>query len=143
MTSDQCRGGNMCERWLDGYYLGKVWQTDEDIIMLCDGQVVKTHAVIARPANTRVTLAELEKVKGMPWGEKGAIHHGETQPAPVRQREADIPPDPVPAPRSFRINAEMLARFGYTPNCPQCQAMRRDVVTGTLRHNQVCRARLE
>ena len=62
------QGGNMCERWLDGYYLGKVWQTDEDIVMLSDGQVVKTHAAIARPAGTRVVLAELEKCQGGPMG---------------------------------------------------------------------------
>lgn len=45
----EVRGSDMRERWLDGIYVGKEWEPDEDLILMADGRVVRSHATVARP----------------------------------------------------------------------------------------------
>ena len=49
---DKVRGGLMMERWLPGIWLGKRFTTDEHVVGLENGKVVRTRSVRQRPVRT-------------------------------------------------------------------------------------------
>ena len=53
----------MRERWFDGIFVGKVEATDESIILMPDGQVVRARSVTPKPEGTQVTKEMLNIIK--------------------------------------------------------------------------------
>ena len=133
----------MRERWMDGFYVGKVWETDEDQVPMQDGTVVRTHAIIARLEGINPTKEELERIMIRPGQLTGTITLEETRRHEDLRPEEEPPLAPKSIPRSFPITKVILDALGYTLDCPRCEAIMRGATIRTVHHNQVCRQRLE
>ena len=67
------QGGLMAPRWLPGTWLGKRWSSDEHLVALQDGSVVRTRSVRARPVEDAWSLGRTQEIKGQPWGPTGTL----------------------------------------------------------------------
>ena len=134
----------MKPRWLPGTWLGKRFSSEEHIIAMSDGRVVRARAVRALPDADSWSKGELEKIVGQPWNPMGTISYR-------KKGEEDVPrlPDIRPAegesnftPRGLRILPKHLAKVGHTEGCPKC----RELLQGrksSLGHNASCRLRVQ
>ena len=142
------QGGLMAPRWLPGTWLGKRWSSDEHLVALQNGSVVRTRSVRARPAEDAWNADRIQDIKGQPWDPAGTLTF-EKVIAGNPYRAPDVKPvpkeDEYPStiPRGFRITEKEIARAGYTPGCPKCRDMHDDVLNIASRHNARCRKRVE
>eukprot|EP00974_Lingulodinium_polyedra_P019265 1860480-Lingulodinium_polyedra.AAC.1 len=58
---DKPQGGLMAPRWVPGVWLGKRFTTDEHVIGLEDGKVVRTRSVRAKPEEDSWKMDEINK----------------------------------------------------------------------------------
>ena len=125
-VAGKVHGGVMAERWLDGLWLGKCFETGEHIVSMTEGQVVRARAIKEKPTNTELTKEMLDTVKGLPWMPTGTV--GEAA-RPVLHRAvplADENPEEQEAhPRSVKIRRAVLEKVGYSRHCPECIAVQR------------------
>ena len=61
------QGGLMLERWVQGVWLGKSFTTDEHVIGLENGKVVRTRNVRSKSLEDTWKWEEIDKIKGQPW----------------------------------------------------------------------------
>ena len=61
------QGGLMMERWVQGVWLGKRFTTDEHMIGLENGKVVRTRNVRPKSLEDTWSFEEIDKIKGQPW----------------------------------------------------------------------------
>ena len=112
-------------RWLPGVWVGRVDQTDEDILLTVDG--VKFSRCIKRKEEAKqYDLSFFEKVKGLPWSPKETLGD-----APRR--------DPLVAGPTIKgpyVTKAVLDKYGRTPGCPKCEEF------GVL-HSSECKQRIE
>ena len=137
------QGGLMTPRWVDGIWLGKRFTSDEHIVSLPDGRVVRTRAVQSFPEATKWDLTALNTVVGLPWAPSGTLSHPTfTVPkADERMVEPDVVVQVIP--RGITIRERHLEKFGYTETCRKCLGLQGKATTyGTLGHSKRCRERL-
>ncbi len=144
-VSGKVHGGVMAERWLDGLWLGKQFETGEHIVSMLDGKVVRAKAIKEKPTNTELTKDMLDIVKGLPWMPTGTV--GERV-RPVLSRAGPLPeegPEEQEAqPRGVHIRKAVLEKVGYTKDCRKCKALQRgDTSSATVHHSPSCRKRVE
>ena len=61
------QGGLMLERWVQGVWLGKRFTTDEHVIGLENGNVLRTRNVRPKSLEDTWNMEEIDKIKGQPW----------------------------------------------------------------------------
>ena len=135
----------MMERWVQGVWLGKRFTTDEHVIGLEDGKVVRTRNVRPKSLEDTWNFVEIDKIKGQPWDPSVTL----TEEKLAQERFPRIE-DPRPAeeeyvdmPRSHMITKTDLTKAGgWTPGCRKCKAMKDgDHSRTNLAHSAECRAR--
>ena len=139
------QGGLMQERWVTGVWLGKRWSSDEHIISLPNGKVVRARDARPEPDERAFDLNMFDAIRGTPsdpsavGGGDGAYHELPRAPLPR-------PVEPV-APavaRRVLIQKKFLEKFGYSEGCAKCRAMRRNEEgKASLGHSARCRERIE
>ena len=144
-VAGKVHGGVMAERWLDGLWLGKCFETGEHIVSMTEGQVVRARAIKEKPTNTELTKEMLDTVKGLPWMPTGTV--GEAA-RPVLHRAVPLadenPEEQEAQPRSVKIRRAVLEKVGYSRHCPKCRAVQRgDTSRATVNHTPECRKRVE
>ena len=60
-------GGLMLERWVQWVWLGKRFTTDEDVIGLENGKVVRMRNVRPKSMEDTWNMEEIDKIQGQPW----------------------------------------------------------------------------
>ncbi len=132
-------------RWLEGVWLGKRFNSGENVVMMRErGDVVRARSVQEMPIE--LTMELLDGVKGQPWQptatscrRDGPREEGR-QPAQVKETHEGE----EPIPRSMQITRSVLERVGYTPGCQKCRLTERgDGSKTTLGHSRACRERVE
>ena len=121
------QGRPMQERFFEGLWLGRRFNSDENIVIkLEDGQVVKTRAVQEIPV--KLTFGMLTQVRGQPWQPSG------TPKAPSPDETVEQPDFPIeetqedhaPQTRAMQVTRAMLDKFGLsTQVCHKCRLMAR------------------
>ena len=61
------RGGDLRVRWLDGVWLGTRFSTNEHVVGMPDGRVVRAKDVQSMPEEVRWDAKALKAVTGLPW----------------------------------------------------------------------------
>ena len=136
------------QRWEAGVWLGIRDETGESISGT-NVRAIKARDVKRKGSqDERWNLQAVLAVQGTPWEpipgqRKDAIpvrvrlsEEGESQPEPVNLGEED-----EPTKRRARISRQDVIRFGYTVNCPGCQAISRNAPAQN--HTEECRKRIE
>ena len=134
----------MSDRWLEGIWLGKTFSSDEHIVSMMDGSVVRARAVRAFPEGEKWSAEAVDLLKGKPSDPTGTMKE-ERHEVSIEIPRAPAEPEPAGTaiPRGMKITSEMTDQFGYTPGCSKCDALRRgDTSRPTLGHNLRCRRRM-
>ena len=144
---DKLRGGLMTERWIPGVWLGKRSSTDEHVVGLDNGKVVRTRSVRQRPTEDMWNSEEVNKVKGQPWDPSITMTYErlmkERYPMPEEPGTV-VQEDVVLKPQSHKIMEKDLRKAGgWTKECRTCEAMRRkDPEANKMSHSDECRRRV-
>ena len=161
-------GGSMQRRWEEGIWLGKKANSDEHIVWLCSGALVKTNSITLKTEAESWDAKDVLDVKAVPWALKGEgagdgeqeVHDETGRPAIVPSQEpanmdanvdlGEVEPDLGVVPRDVNIRPEQLAKYGYSDlkkhgiRCQKCVGMQRHDPSATRRaHSQACRERLK
>ena len=144
------QGGLMRERWVLSVWLGKKWSSDEHIVALQDGRVVRVRDVAPEPDERAYDKERLWSVKGTPSNPSAGI--------PESDFRRDIPRAPAPRPespaeppvvrRATLKHSYFRDRYGYTSGCAKCNSLKRgddarDAHSYTKGHSEECRKRIE
>ena len=140
----------MIERWLPGIWLGKRFTTDEHVVGLENGKVVRTRAVRQRPVQDMWKMEEVCKVKGQPWDpsltltyEKLAEEKYPKAMEPGTVGESDVNLKTTPRPHAI-MKKDLRKAGGFTPGCKKCNAMKKgDPNAVHMTHSEACRTRVE
>ena len=139
------QGGLMKERWGRGIWIGKRWTSDEHLVCLPSGRVVRARDVRAVPEDESYDKGLFLGVRGTPSnpsaveGDAGVLRE---VPRPPVERTAE--PVSVPIPRQVILHRSYFQKFGFTEGCQKCRAiLRGDDANPTLAHNAECRTRIE
>ena len=140
------QGGLMQPRWLTGVWLGKRFSSEEHILAMGDGKVVRSRAVRSVPKGTMWNAVEVKKIIGLPWKPSGEIT-GSGESIPPMPRAIDVKPEESvegPKARSMKIMPKHIGEAGYTRGCRKCEAIQRGGHDGvSLGHSAACRKRME
>ena len=159
----------LAPRSVRGVWVGQVGRTGEHIVVKQNGDAVRCRTIRRVPAEDRWDadlVASMEAVPRLPApsradpGELVARLADEERGVPERRRRAERhervrqsegsgvgvtqpePRDPrEPEVRRFRINENLLGKYGFTENCPGCD-WKLAGRTGHREHTQACRDRL-
>ena len=145
-------GAVMAERWLEGIWLGKCFQTGEHFVAIKDGSVVRARSVRERPQNIEITWKELEDVKTFPWMPTNTLREGSVievtrkkeNPEEVEDSE-DQKLSQKARVRGVKIREAILEEVGYSQGCSKCEAIRSKDWTRipSVHHSEECRERVE
>ena len=149
-------GGSMQPRWAEGVWLGKAVSSDEHVIGMADGTIVKARSVTRKMESQSWNREAVLGVSVPSW--KGARRAGEE----VRRAEGavegaarvldmpEVEEGPAratasyePVPRDLYVKPQNLQDFGYTKDCKKCDAIRHG--SGALAHRShstTCRERI-
>ena len=128
-------GAEMTPRWLEGFWIGKSFSSDEHFVLLPDGEVIRSRSTHPKPRGTAVTHEDLNNVLSALGGPTGVMERAPRGPmskeprVPAREDEGRLDV------RSFRIREAILSKFGFTKDCPRCEALRRGEGGKTVHHN--------
>ena len=130
----------MKERWISGVWLGKKWSSDEHIISVDSGKIVRVRD--ARPEVDAKLFDPLRLlgVRGTPSNpsameEEGTVHR-EVPRAPVPR--PDEPPHP-PKTRRVILHRSYFEKFGYTiPGCHKCRQLISGDSSSAAGHSELC-----
>ena len=136
----------MKERWGSGIWLGKRWTSDEHLVSMGNGKMVRARDVRPMPDDQAFDRALLLGLRGTPSNPSADDEHEDGDLREVPRAPVERPPEPVANPMARRvvIHRSYLQRFGYTPGCKKCE----DIVTGdenksTTGHSEGCRKIIE
>ena len=124
----------------------KRFATDEHVIRLENGKVVRTRHVRPKSLEDTWNFQEIDKSKGQPWDPSVTLTHEKL----ARERFPRTE-DPTPAeeenvymPRSYMITKTDLTKAGgWTPGCRKCTARKDGDLSRTdLARSAECRARV-
>ena len=140
----------MEERWRKGVWLGKRFGTEEHIVGMECGSVARSAAVKTHPSKPW-DRTFFDGIRGAPWDPSGSGTDESRE--EVREIPGDIPrlrprehteESHIAQSRRVLINRSYLERWGYTLECPKCQAIaNRDETQPGLAHSAQCRDRIE
>ena len=135
----------MRERWIPGLWLGKRWATDEHVVSVASGRVVRARDVRLFSPDRAFDLEFVKNVVGTPSNpsavEDEDITWHDIPRAPVEQ---DIDPSVLPSARRVIFRRSYFEKFGFSSNCPKCRAlMRNDDSLQQRAHTADCRNRIE
>ena len=143
----------MKQRWVTGIWLGKAPDTDDHIVSIPGGQVVRARVVQPKGASEVWNRKLFDELKGTPSDPQGKWFGSEEErPAGTEEEVRRIPvPKPAvpiirapPPARRVPINRRYLEKFGFTEGCSKCRAIRSgDESQPTLGHSESCRKRIE
>ena len=137
-------GGLMAPRWLPGTWIGKRFSSEEHIIGMDNGKVVRTRAVRSLPAATMWNKEAALKVVGTPWKPSGEYEGEEMVQIPRAVEVKPEEPEVGPRTRGMKIMPKHLVKAGYTKGCPKCNDMRSGRQEHISRgHSEACRKRIE
>lgn len=147
---DKLEGGNMTERWVEGCWVGKRWNSDEHKVILEDGNIHYFRSVEILDEKRRWRKDLIDWVKCTPWKKFKIESAGSDEPkvipfTPLEVKESVEYKPVIPdySTRSFRITDDMIHKFGYIKGCIRCEAMRRKAFdVNSKRHSAQCRERL-
>ena len=140
----------MVPRWATGTWLGKRWNSDERVIGMEDGAVVRTRGVRGRSSKEMWNAAAVNGVRGRPWDPSGTLTHERMQqestdpfriPEVPRAAATEEEETKTPVPRSFKITEAMIKKLGATKGCPKCDAIKQGTESART-HSQACRRRI-
>ena len=100
------QGGLLQDRWLPGIWLGKRWSSDEHIIGMDDGKVIRARAILEGPEERRWSNEAVNALVGVPWAPSGTLSFkGEKAHIPPVMRAPDEPREEAPPvlPRGMRM----------------------------------------
>ena len=145
---------SMKSNWVEGTWVGFVRRSNEHLIALPGGgPVLRVRTVKKKPDSMKWNAKAIEDVVAVP---DAPNPHDKRQSAPRAERDTrgidlgDKSGEHLEEPRTevqerkireFRINNEILDKYGYTENCPGCDAKQRG--TAKASHSRACRSRLE
>ena len=129
----------MAARWAPSIWLGKRFASDEHIVCLHNGKIVRARGV--KPMLEESWKWEIvDLVKGTPWMPDGTEYDDESvtkiilKPAEEKE-EAEVLKESEDAPRGVRMRQEYMEKYGFTDKCPKCRAwLRGDQSRPTLNH---------
>ena len=133
----------MTPRWLEGIWLGKRFSSEEHVVSMPDGKVVRTRAVQSVAEELQWNKDMVLAVSGLPWAPTGTLTHP-TFTIP-RSCEKIVEPEVVyqVIPRGVTIRERHLEKFGFTSTCRKCQSMQGLATAySTIGHTKECRERV-
>ena len=109
------QGGLMKERWGSGVWLGKKWASDEHLVSMGNGKIVRARDVRPMPEDQAFDREMLLGVRGTPSNPSAAedVEEGdlpEVPRAPIPRPEQPVAP---PVPRRVIIHRSYLDRFWF------------------------------
>ena len=115
------QGGLMKARWCAGVWLGKKWSSDEHVVSLANGRVVRARDVRPMPDDQAFDHGLLAGIGGTP-NNPSAAEGLEEEAREVPRIPVQRPEAPVVAPgvRRVMIHKSYLDRFGYTDSYAKC-----------------------
>ena len=119
------QGGVMSERWIPGMWLGKRWTSDEHVVGLSGGKVVRGRDVRPFPDDEMYDAGFVEALIGTPQNPSGAEVDDtlrEVPRVPMPRPEGPVSRPPV---RQVILHKSYFERFGYSEGCPKCRSMLR------------------
>ena len=133
------QGGVLAERWLEGIWLGKRWATDEHIVSMPGGRVVRARAILEYPEEGRWDAEAVMGITGAPWAPSGTMTYTadqthEAMPGRAKFSDAAIP-IPSVVPRGARVEPKHVEKYGKTDGCSKCHR-------NVHRHSAACRERM-
>ena len=139
------KGGLMAARWIPGIWLGKRFSSEEHIVAMNDGRVVRARAVRSLPEASMWDKDEVMNVAGVPWQPSGNVEGDGTRllevPRVIIQEEEA---EDVPKVRATKIMPKHLEKVGYTKGCQKCADLKNGTQELTRRgHSAECRKRIE
>jgi hypothetical protein len=138
-------GGSMKERWFEGTFVGKRFSSDEYLIIMDDGKLVKARSIKLLPESQSWNAGVLENIKITPWAGQAATEDPDVIHQPKFEKKGEVD-DKVPnmydgIPRDFYVTAEHVQKFGFTTKCPRCKVLMKGG-KATQSHSQLCRERI-
>ena len=131
---------------MQGVWLGKGFTTDEHIIGLENGKVVRTRNVRPKSLEDTWSFEAIDKIKGQPWDPSVTLTYEKLAQEKFPRIEEPTPAEQeyVYMPRSHMITkADLTKAGGWTPGCRKCKAMKEGGHSRTnLGHSADCRARV-
>ena len=118
--SAKVQGGDMSARWAKGIWLGKRFASEEHLIGISGGSVVRSGAVKPHP-ELEWDSGLFDTIAGSPWDPLGT----RASEAEGREHQGDVPhfvvprgSDDLPVPvRKMQITQAMCLKYGYTLGC--------------------------
>ena len=135
----------MAERWVQGVWLGKRFTTDEHVIGLENGKVVRTRSVMPIPLEGTWKYDYIDNIKGQSWDPSVALTSEKLALEKFPRIEEPTPAEEeyVTKPRAHAITRADLENTGWTPGCNKCRAMQSgDRLRTNFAHSATCRARV-
>ena len=86
-------GGLLQTRWLPGTWLGKRWATNEHVVALPSGKVVRARVIQEVPEAERWNKQHILGVVGVPWAAAGTVTYRDGRPLLV-----DLDGEAAPSP---------------------------------------------
>jgi len=139
------KGGLMAPRWIPGVWLGKRFSSEEHVVAMGGGRVVRARAVRSLPEASMWVKEDVLGIIGVPWKPSGVLEgDGEKLPEVPRVFIEAEEPDVATKSRGMKIMPKHLGRVGYTKNCPKCHDLASGERSLTSRgHSAECRKRVE
>ena len=135
----------MRERWIPGLWLGKRWATDEHVVSVASGRVVRARDVRLFSPDRAFDLEFVKNVVGTP-SNPSAVEDEDTtwHDIPRAPVEQDVEPSVLPAARRVILHRSYFEKFGFSSSCTKCRAlMRNDDSPQQRAHTVDCRNRIE
>ena len=142
---DKPAGGLLKERWLPGIWLGRRWASDEHVIAMTNGLVVRAASVHSFPEEQKWSKEEVLAIRGVPWAPSGTLKYKDDVaivPEPPKAPMEPLHPPAAIVPRGFRVTPEMFKDYGYSENCRKCSLMQSCQDDARARHTEACRDRI-
>ena len=132
---------------MGGVWLGHTRDSNEAIVGTVDASV-RAYAVKRMADDERWNAENIQQMQGLPQ-QPDPKRPGLRVPIRITLGEEvtevqprEVQKDVEPLPRRMGITATELEKYGYTDNCPGCQAKRRGAVA-KKGHSEACRKRIE
>ena len=107
------QGGIMRERWIPGLRLGKRWATDEHVVSVASGLVVRARDVRLFSPDRAFDLEFVKNVVGTPSNPSAMEDEDTTwHDIPRAPVEQDIDPSVLPSARRVILHRSYLEKFG-------------------------------
>ena len=140
------QGGLLKERWGNGVWFGKKWASDEHLVSMGNGKIVRARDVRPMPEDQAFDRGMLLGIRGAPCNPSAAGHIEDGQLPEIPRAPIPRPEQPVapPVARRVMIHKSYLERFGFTYGRKRCEAMRiGEVGIQGGQHSEACRRRIE